>query len=211
MWVTALIEAITRIGHWAWNEHKMSGMWGVDTIWTPDGQPQINEINARRQGTTEVSGVNQHLSGQPPLSVAHLVSVLGGYPEWLPAPEEFNTTALRAVTTPGSWAPYYLKIRSRGPAKVSQDFPGPGIYRLTRSKSLVWEKPGAHPAQANSDAGQVLLANTPAPGTLCQTGAELATVEGITTGNASPFASPFELSDRGHVLLKAFLRHIQRQ
>lgn len=208
--VSALFEAIHHIGRWAWNEHRMSGMWGVDTMWTPDGRPHINEINARRQGTTEVSGANQYLTGQPPLSVAHLVSALGGRPEWLPAPEDFNTTSLRSVTTPGSWAPYYLKIRSKETVKVSRNFPGSGIYRLTSAQSLVWEKPGAHPAQANSDIGQVLLANTPAPGALCAPGAELATVEGVTTGNASPFAGPFALSDRGHLLLTSFLRHLRQ-
>lgn len=208
--VSALVEAAVRIGRWAWNEHRMSGLWGIDAIWTPDGVPHINEINARSQSCTEHADVSHQLLGYPSLSVAHLVAGLGGNPAWLPSPEEFNTAAVRAVSTPGSWAPYYLKVRALGPVRVRSDFPGPGVYRLTDDKTLIQEEAGAHPALANSDAGRVLLANTPLPGALCLPGAELAVVEGVTTGSTSPFAEPSQLSVRGRDLLHA-INHILTQ
>lgn len=202
----ALVQAAERIGHWAWNEHRMTGLWGIDTMWTPDGVPHINEINARSQSCSEHADAGHQLLGYPSLSVAHLVSGLGGRPSWMPEPEEFNTTAVRAVSHPGSWAPYYLKVRSRNAIQIRSDFPGPGVYRLTSDKTLTREGDGAHPALANSDEGRVLLANTPPPGALCLPGAELAVAEGITTGSASPLAEPSRLSPRGRDLLHAIDR-----
>lgn len=201
--VSAVIEAASRIGQWAWQSHRLTGLWGIDTIWTPDG-PVINEINARKQGTTEVSGVNQQLAGYPPLVVAHLTAMLGHPVTWLTAPEEFNTATLAAAPadTP---APYYLKVRARHAHTTPDDFPGSGIYRL-EGERLTWERPGAHPTEADSDTGRVLIANAPAAGTTCPPGAEIGTVEGITTGPASPFAGPAELSPHGRTLLAAFDR-----
>ncbi|MFI8265483.1 hypothetical protein [Streptomyces sp. NPDC085665] len=198
-----VIEAATRIGQWAWREHRLTGLWGIDTIWTPAG-PVINEINARKQGTTEVSGVNQQLSGFPPLVLAHLTAMLDHPVTWLPSPQEFNTATITAAAG-GVPAPYYLKIRARQALRLPDDFPGSGIYRLSRGR-LTWEGPGAHPADADSDTGRVLIANAPAAGTTCPPGAELATAEGITIGSASPFAGPSELSPHGRTLLAAFDR-----
>ncbi|MGW1768682.1 hypothetical protein ACWCQL_32160 [Streptomyces sp. NPDC002073] len=198
--VADVIEAATRIGQWAWREHRLTGLWGIDTIWTPAG-PVINEINARKQGTTEVSGVNQQLAGFPPLVVAHLTALLDHPVTWLTPPDEFNTATITAAAA-GSRAPYYLKIRARRSFTVPQDFPGSGVYRLTGDR-LTWDRPGAHPADADSDAGRVLIANAPRPGTACPRGAEVATVEGITSGAASPFAGPADLSPHGRTLLAA--------
>ncbi|MFJ9195945.1 hypothetical protein [Streptomyces globisporus] len=196
-----LIEAVTRIGKWAWRTHGLFGLWGVDTIWTTAG-PVINEINARKQATTEISGVNQQLAGYPPLAVAHLTTMLGSPVSWLPHPDEFNTLTLKAAHG-NAPAPYYLKVRTRQEVTTPHDFPGSGIYRIDGER-LVWERAGAHPAEANTDRGLVLIANAPAPGTVCQEGAELATIEGISEGPALPFAGPRELSRRGKAILHAF-------
>ncbi|MEV6332224.1 hypothetical protein [Streptomyces sp. NPDC051909] len=198
--VADVIEAATRLGEWAWHTHRMTGLWGIDLIWSADG-PVINEINARKQGTTEVSGVNHQLAGVPPLAVAHLVVMLGHRPTWLPTPDAFNGCSLAG----GSVGPYYLKIRARSAVTTRPDFPGSGVYRLVGDR-LVWERPGAHPADADSDAGWVLIANAPAPGTACESGAELATAEGLTAGPASPFSGPSDLSDHGRAVLAAFDR-----
>ncbi|MGW6569256.1 hypothetical protein [Streptomyces sp. NPDC054975] len=196
--VADVIEAATCLGEWAWRTHRMTGLWGIDVIWSPDG-PVINEINARKQGTTEISGVNHQLAGVPPLVVAHLVVMLGHRPTWLPDADTFNSGSLAA----GGVGPYYLKIRARSAVSARADFPGSGVYRLAGGR-LVWERPGAHPAEADSDAGRVLIANAPEAGTACEPGAELATVEGLTAGQASPFSSPSDLSDHGRAVLAAF-------
>ncbi|MFE5030252.1 hypothetical protein ACFRAO_45015 [Streptomyces sp. NPDC056656] len=199
--VSAVVDAAVRVGVWAWETHRMTGLWGLDCIWSESG-PVINEINARKQGTTEVSGVNQQLAGFPPLVTAHLAVQLGVTPTWLPAAEEFNTVTVAAASG-GELGPYYLKVRARGAVRAREDFPGSGIYRLSGER-LVWAHPGAHPAQADSDAGCVLIANAPEAGTACESGAELGTVEGLTRGPGSPFAGPGELSARGWALLGAF-------
>ncbi|MYS81037.1 hypothetical protein [Embleya scabrispora] len=201
--VRDIIDAATRIGRWAWRTHRLVGIWGIDTIWTPHG-PVINEINARRQGTTEVSGVNQLLTGFPPLVVAHLTTQLGHRVTWLPSPDDFNTTTLDSARG-GKPAPYYLKIRARRRMTAPNDFPGAGIYRLTPN-GLQWDRPGANPIQADSDTGHVLLANVPRAGTISHPGAEMGTVEGITAGPASPFGGPHDLSPTGRVVLAAFDR-----
>ena len=187
----ALAEAAVRIGEWAWAEHRMAGLFGLDAILTPDGHVKINEINCRNQGTTEVSSVNQQLRGQPPFVIAHLVTMLGGQPGWLGDPGEFNHETLRRAAQPGP-GPFYAKLRLAGqaPARISPDFPGPGVYRLGKPGRLHLVRAGAHPADADADLGEILIASAPGPDITCDPGAEIATLEGVTSGPGRPFAGP---------------------
>ena len=186
-----LAEAAVRIGQWAWRAHRMAGLFGLDAILTADGQVKINELNCRNQGTTEVSAVNQQLRSLPPFVIAHLVTQLGGRAGWLGDPDEFNHATLRHATRPGP-GPFYAKVRltSPVPARVPADFPGSGIYRLDSSGRLQWVRPGAHPALADADNGETLIAAAPDPGIICHPGAEIATLEGLTSGPGKPFAGP---------------------
>ncbi|MFI2373213.1 ATP-grasp domain-containing protein [Streptomyces sp. NPDC018833] len=201
--VENLVEAAVRIGTWAWQHYGLVGLWGIDTIWTPDG-PVINEINARMQGTTEVSGVNQLLAGYPPLVVAHLTTMLDHPVRWLPEAGAFNTQTVASAqgNTP---APYYVKVRARRRVQTPAGFRGSGLYRFDGTR-LTWHGPGANPIQADSDNGLVLLANVPAGGVTCEANAELGTFEGLTAGPAAPFGGPEELSSHGRALLGAFDR-----
>ncbi|MFJ1757511.1 hypothetical protein [Kitasatospora sp. NPDC088134] len=201
-----LVDAAVRIARWAWETHRIKGLFGLDALLTADGQVFLNEINCRNQGTTEVSAVNQQLRGLPPFLIAHLTAMLDHPVTWLPDADDFNTTTvdLAAGTGPG---PYYLKLRHRGQVSVRLDhhLGLPGVYRVAEGR-LWWVRPGAHSADAGP--GEVLLANLPAPGTLCEPGAELGTAEGITTAADAPFASPHTLSQAGRALLAAFDRHL---
>jgi len=187
---TILTEAAVRIGEWAWEEHRMAGLFGLDAILTADGQVKINELNCRNQGTTEVSAVNQQLRSVPPFVVAHLVTTLGGHADWLGDPGEFNHTTIGSAASSGP-GPFYAKVRltSPVPGRVPAGFPGPGIYRLD-GRQLRWVRPGAHPALADADAGEILIASAPGPGILCHPGTEIATLEGITRGPGRPFTGP---------------------
>lgn len=189
--VAQFAEAAVRIGEWAWAEHQMAGLFGLDAILTPDGQVKVNEINCRNQGTTEVSSVNQQLRGRPPFVIAHLVTMLGGHADWLGDPDEHNHETIRRATEPGT-GPFYAKVRldGRGPARISPDFPGPGVYRLGEDGRLHLVRGGAHPADADADRGEVLIANAPGPDVTCHPGAEIATLEGVTSGPGRPFADP---------------------
>jgi len=184
-------EAAVRIGQWAWAEHRMAGLFGLDAILTPDGQVKINEVNCRNQGTTEVSSVNQQLRGQPPFVIAHLVTMLGGHADWLDDPGEYNHETIRRATQPGP-GPFYAKVRlgGREPARISPDFPGSGVYRLGQDGRLHLVRGGAHPADADADRGEVLIASAPGPDVTCHPGAEIATLEGVTSGPGRPFACP---------------------
>ncbi|MGW4695411.1 hypothetical protein ACWEO1_23885 [Kitasatospora cineracea] len=201
-----LVDAAVRIAHWAWQTHRIKGLFGLDALLRADGQVFLNEINCRNQGTTEASAVNQQLRGLPPFLIAHLTTMLDHPITWLPDPDDFNNATVALATAPGP-GPYYLKLRHRGavPVRLDQHLPGPGVYRLHGGR-LLWVRPGAHPADAGH--GEVLLANLPAPGTVCEPGAELGTAEGITTAAAAPFASPHSLSKTGRALLAAFDRHL---
>lgn len=185
-----LAETAVRIGEWAWERHRMAGLFGLDAILAPGGQVKVNEINCRNQGTTEVSAVNQQLRGYPPFVVAHLAVMLGGRVDWLGDPAEYNQETLRRAADPGP-APFYAKLRHAGPApaRVSPDFPGSGVYRFT-GDGLRWARHGAHPADADADRGELLLAGIPGPDVTCHPGAEIATLEGVTTGPGRPFAGP---------------------
>lgn len=68
------------------------------------------------------------------------------------------------------------------------------MYRLNLD-GLAWESPGAHPVDANLGLGEVLLANAPAAGAVCAPGAELGTIEGLTTRPV--FGGPDHLSALG--------------
>ncbi|MDQ0700903.1 hypothetical protein [Streptomyces sp. W4I9-2] len=202
-----LVDAAVRIGRHLWAEHRMAGLFGLDALLTDDGQVLFNEINCRNQGTTEVSAVNQQLRGLPPFLAAHLTALLGGRPDWLPDSDVFNHATIRAAVRPGP-GPYYLKLRHRGagPVRVS-GLRGPGVYRPGGGR-LVWVRPGAHPADANADLGEVLLANLPAEHVVCLPGTELGTTEALTTGNGTPFAAPHQLSDFGDAVLDALAAHL---
>ncbi|MFC5724984.1 hypothetical protein ACFP1Z_33065 [Streptomyces gamaensis] len=199
---TDLVDAAVRIGEFLWREHRVAGLFGLDALLTGDGAVLFNEINLRNQGTTEVSGVNQQLRGLPPFVVAHLTVLLGGLANWLPAADEFNAATINTATrsAPG---PYYLKLRHRGhtPVRVT-GLRGPGVYRIIDGR-LAWVRPGAHPADADADVGEVLLANLPDERVVCLPGAELGTAEALTTGPGAPFAEPHALSSFGRSVLDA--------
>ena len=194
-----LVEAAVRIGEWAWAEHRMTGLFGLDAILTPGGQVKVNEINCRNQGTTEVSSVNQQLRGEPPFVIAHLVTMLGGHVDWLGDPGEYNHETIRRTTEPGP-GPFYAKVRYSGQdrVRISPDFPGPGVYRLDQAGRLHLARRGAHSADAGADRGEILIASAPGPDITCHPGAEIATLEGITSGLGRPFAGPATAS--GQVL-----------
>ncbi|SDS49218.1 hypothetical protein SAMN05216371_0033 [Streptomyces sp. TLI_053] len=201
-----LVDAAVRIATWAWDKHRMKGLFGLDALLTCDGEVFLNEINCRNQGTTEVSAVNQQLRALPPFLIAHLTTMLDHPVTWLPDPDDFNaaTVDLAAGCAPG---PYYLKLRHRGqvPVHLGPHLGVPGVYRVGGGR-LRWVRSGAHPADAGP--GEVLLANLPAPGTVCEPGAELGTAEGIATVVDAPFAGPHTLSEAGRALLAAFDQYL---
>ncbi|WP_031072062.1 hypothetical protein [Streptomyces sp. NRRL WC-3742] len=204
----ALVDAAVRVGRWAWHTHRMAGLFGLDAMLTPDGRVQLNEINCRNQGTTEVSAVNQQLRGLPPFLLAHLTVLLDGRVDWLPDSEAFNAATVESAVNPTP-GPFYLKIRNRYPHPVvlNDSLPGSGLYSV-RAGHLLHLGEGSHPAQANADAGQVLLANLPVPGVVCPPGAEIGTAEGIATATGGPFSGPHDLSPYGQFVLDALDHHL---
>ncbi|MEU8717915.1 hypothetical protein [Streptomyces sp. NPDC048663] len=204
-----LVEAAVRVGEHLWHTRRMAGLFGLDALLTCDGRVQLNEINLRNQGTTEVSAVNQQLRGLPPFTTAHLTILLGGRPDWLPSVDDFNQATLRAATRPEP-GPFYLKLRHHGDQPVRlTGLRGPGVYRpAPDGAGLVWVRPGTHPTQADADRGEALLASLPAEDVVCLPGAELGTAEGLTTGPGSPFTSPHQLSGPGCDLLTALAAHL---
>jgi hypothetical protein len=198
-----LVEAVADLGLHLFERYGLVGLWGVDTIWGAD-RVVINEINVRNQGTTELSGVNQALRGLPPFLVAHLTILAGGRVSWLPPADEFNAATISGTVTGGS-RPFYLKLRNFLPCPVTPDagWRGPGVYRLAHGDAFVWSRAGAHPMDANLDQGEVLLANAPTYGVVCLPGAELGTVEGLTTRPI--FDGPSSLSTLGQRLRHAAL------
>lgn len=192
-----LVETAVRVAEWAWFEYRMVGLFGLDAILTRDGAVVVNEINCRNQGTTEVSAVNQQLRGMPPFVLAHLTALLGGRADWLGDPDEFNHATVRRAITAGV-GPLYAKVRytGPGPARLPGQFLGPGVYRLDATGRLQWVRPGAHPAAADADAGELLIANTPGPDVVCHPGAEVATLEGLTCGPGRPFSGPTTAADQ---------------
>ncbi|MFJ4689262.1 hypothetical protein [Streptomyces sp. NPDC088789] len=204
---STLVDAAVRVGRHLWAEHRMAGLFGLDAILSETGQVQLNEINCRNQGTTEVSSVNQHLRGIPPFLAAHLTVQLGGRPGWLPDADDFNQATIQAAARPGP-GPFYLKLRhhGHGPVRVS-GLCGPGVYRL-RGNRLAWVRTGAQPCDADADRGEVLLANLPAEHVMCLPGAELGTAEALTTGPGTPFTGPHQLSAFGRTVLGALATHL---
>ncbi|MEO3868278.1 hypothetical protein ABGB18_05545 [Nonomuraea sp. B12E4] len=207
--VSALIIACAeRIADWAWRRYRIAGMFGLEAIVTPDERVYLNAINWRAQDTTEVSAVNQQLRGLPPFILAHLAVMLGGQVTWLGDPDEFNQgTIARSGRTGG---PFSVKARltHRAPSRIDPGHP-PGIYRLDRDGRLRHVRPGAHPAEADSDRGEILLADLPGPDVVCRPGAEIATIEGLTGGGHSPFDGPRSASGftvRVHTALHRLFR-----
>ncbi|MEU1185767.1 hypothetical protein ABZ464_50805 [Streptomyces sp. NPDC005820] len=204
-----LVDAAVRVGELLWHTRRMAGMFGLDALLTGDGRVQLNEINCRNQGTTEVSAVNQQLRGLPPFTAAHLTILLGGHPDWLPPADDFNQATLTAATSPEP-GPFYLKLRHHGDRPVRlTGLRGPGVYRpAAENTHLTWVRPGTHPYQADADRSEVLLTSLPGQDVVCLPGAELGTVEGLTTGPGRPFAGPHQLSGPGRGLLDALAAHL---
>jgi hypothetical protein len=179
--VRRIVDALERIGRWAYRKHRFAGLWGIDVIWSPKG-PRINEINPRIQGSTETSSGNQLLRGIAPLVLGHLAILLDTEPHWLPPADEFNTETVRLAAIPNRTAPFYLKLRATELSHGSVDFRGSGVYGIDSATSLLeWRRPGAIALDANLDQGEVLLANAALHGTTCAPGAEVATLEGLTS------------------------------
>ncbi len=200
------IEATVRIGEYAYRRYGLTGLWGLDSIWH-ENEVVINELNCRKQGTTEVAGVNQMLRGVPPLFAAHVAVHLGAPVTWLPPTEEFNTESLRRATTYGERAPFYLKVRNRtnAPVKPVTNFCGSGIYQITVADTLDWVRAGTHTIEANFDRGEILVANAPLPKTVCYPQTELCTLEGSTTKHHL-FSGPQTLSETGMRLVRAIYK-----
>jgi hypothetical protein len=206
--VALIVESAERIASWAWRRYGMAGLFGLDAILTPDGRVFLNEINWRNQGTTEVSAVNQQLRGLPPFIAAHLVVMLGQRVTWLGDPHEFNSETIARATWAGG--PFYVKVRlcHPGPASIAPGYE-PGVYRLGPDDRLHRVRAGAHPADADTDRHEVLLANLPGPGIVCHPGAEIATIEGVTGGQLRPFDGPDSASaftHRVHTALHGLFR-----
>ncbi|MEV0620277.1 ATP-grasp domain-containing protein [Nonomuraea sp. NPDC050404] len=184
-----IVESAQRIAAWAWRRYGMAGLFGLDAILTPDGRLFLNEINWRNQGTTEVSAVNQQLRGLPPFIAAHLTVMLGGRVDWLGNADDFNTDTLTRATQAGG--PFYVKARlcHPAPASIAPGY-GSGVYRLGPDDRLHRLRVGAHPADADTDRHEVLMANLPGPDIVCHPGAEIATIEGVTSGQPRPFDGP---------------------
>lgn len=178
--ITRLIEAVDRLGQWAYRTHRLFGLWGVDVIWSPAG-PQLNEINPRIQGTTETSSGNQLIRNLPPLILGHLAALLGIYPRWLPTADEFNTETVQLAALTGRTAPFYLKVRATKLSTGATDFPGSGAYNIGPAGSLTWLRSGATALDANLDHDEILIANAALSGTVCEPGSEVATLEGTTS------------------------------
>lgn len=135
--------------------------------------------------------------------------MLGGRPTWLGSADDFNHDTIAHASQAGG--PFYVKARlcHDGPARITPGHP-PGVYRLSHDDRLRWVRPGAHPADADTDNGEVLLANLPGPDIVCHPGAEIATVEGITSGANQPFDGPARASTfitRVHTALHHLFRH----
>lgn len=193
-----LIDAIVRLGTYLYDTYGLVGLWGVDAIFSYD-RAFITRINVGHQDTTELSGVNQVLRGLPPLLIAHLTILAGGRVSWLPTADDFNTVTLRR-TAFGGRAPFCIKLRNpcAKPVVARSGWRGPGVYRLDTGGALVWLRPGATAFDADLDRREVLLANAPAAGVVCGPGAELGTVEGLTT--TPVFDGPLSLSPLGYEL-----------
>jgi D-alanine-D-alanine ligase-like ATP-grasp enzyme len=205
--VNALVESAVRLGEYLFETYGLVGLWGIDTIWNGN-QVVINEINCRNQGTTEVSGINQILRGVPPFVVSHLALHAGTPVSWLPNPDQYNAQTIQGASHPSGLRPFYLKIRNRMnlPVVTSPDLPSSGVYRLEATEQLKWLHPAGCTYEANFDENEVLVANLPGAATLCLPGAELCTLEGLTT-NRSIFDGPYSLSPYGEMLTRAIYKH----
>lgn len=204
-----LIDAAVRIGTYAFQQHGLVGLWGIDSIWFGEAVV-INELNCRNQGTTEVSGVNQMLRGFPPFFAAHVALHTGAPVDWLPPADEFNAETLRRGSSVGGRAPFYLKIRNRSevPVRVTRRFQGSGVYRLTSDDDLAWLRGATHTLEANADADEILIANVPLCSTVCLPGTELVTMEGVTT-RRHVFENPYKLSPYAARLARAMYKHVE--
>ncbi len=205
--VECFVDAVERIGKYAYRTFGLTGLWGVDSIWTSSGVV-INELNVRNQGTTEVSAVNQQLRGLPPFLAAHAVSLLGGIVDWLPEDAEHNAETIRLVSTSGQLAPFYLKIRNTfgRPVRPLPTFKGSGLYRFSADVCLDWSGPAVRTIDANFLERNILVANAARPDIRCESGAELGTLEGLTTSDFAIFSASGGLSPLGTDIADAYYK-----
>ncbi|MGR6922036.1 hypothetical protein ACU635_47975 [[Actinomadura] parvosata] len=184
-----LIECAERIAVWAWRRYGVAGLFSLRGLLTPDERVYLSAVRWRCDDSTEVSAVNQQAVGAPPFLPAHLVVMLGGRVSWLPDPQDFNQVSLLRATERGG--PFSVRLRLRGdtPLRVAAG-QGPGVYRLDRADRPRWVRRAAHPAEAQADLGEFLLAGLPATDVVCHPGADLVTIEAVTDGATQPFHGP---------------------
>ncbi|MFI7705291.1 hypothetical protein [Nonomuraea sp. NPDC049480] len=208
-----LIECAERVAVWAWRRYGIAGLFGMEAILTASERVHLSAIKWRHQEGAEVSAVNQQAVGLPPFVLAHLAVMLGHPVTWLGDPQEFNHVTLLRATQRGG--PFSVRIRlSEGqPVRVAAG-QGSGVYRLDNADRLRWVRRGAHPFDADTDQGEILLADLPGPEVVCHPGADIATFEGFTGGGMQPFHGPGSVSPFTRRVLAAvrdlFLPHERR-
>jgi hypothetical protein len=194
------VENLVRIGKHLYRKYRFAGHWNVEGFLSQDGF-DMNELNCRPGGGTEVSGINQDLRGVPAFILAHLIHWAGGRVEYMPSADEFNQNTIKEIERRSVNKPFYLKVFGQYRQKLGDHVQGSGVYKLDNG-SLHWLRDGVATTDANFDDGEVLLAHLPQPLSVCAPKAQICTIEGVTsTGHI--FSGQHELSPEGLIMANA--------
>ena len=199
---TQMIENIQAVGTYLYKEYGLIGHWQFEGFMSEAGF-QFNEINARPGGGSKAAAIIEILRDMPPFWAVQILLSLRGDTSYLPSAIDYNHQTIDYIKNGFHPSPFYLKYRLTGnsPARIKNPECTSGIYNLNDSH-FSWRGMGQSPLEADFDRGEVLIADLPLSGSICDPGKEVAFIEGMNTDRPI-FSGPHQLSSWGHQLATA--------
>lgn len=199
--IERIINEIEKIGKYIYRQYEFLGVWGVDCIVNNDTKTtKIIEINARLQGTTEVSSAIQLLRKFIPFPYLQISSYLDKKITNLNSSKYNQETIM--LNKNCSFSAFYIKIKGKSDFvfNPSKDFKGDGIYKIKDNK-LVFYNNSIQTIEANLDEGLILLVNTPLKGTKIKLNNEICMIESVKSPENIIFLNDNTLSHFGQKIV----------
>ena len=194
-----IIQDIIHIGTHLYERYNYIGLFGLDVI-IDKGNYHFIEINARCQGTTEVSAAVSEMSDEIPAIVLHTMAMLGINPTTDDEVILHNQNVAAKLTLRNIRHPFYIKIKAKENVSfVASGFCRTGIYEYNQN-GLIYISPTPRTLDGNIGDGKFVLTNVPSCNTKIIKNMDICMIEGVIE-NDCIFESDTTLSTVGDRLV----------
>lgn len=194
-----IIQDIVRIGNHLYKEYNYLGLFGLDIIIDKSNYHFI-EINARCQGTTEVSAATSELSGEIPAIVLHTLALFKVNPLTDEEVRFHNHHLAQKLTCQRSNHPFYIKIKAKQDLSfIASSVCRTGLYEYNQNDTF-YISTSPKTLSGNVDMCRFVLSNVPSCSVKIEKNMDICMLEGIVE-NGHVFESDASLSAIGDKLV----------